>query len=775
MLLRPARCKDVPRKGRCIVTAQPVIRLRLLGRFSAVVDGSSPVPLRIASKKGIGLLAYLALHPEHTASREKLATLLWGDRPDQQARLNLRQCILTLRNSLPSDSRDLFVLEGDAVGLRMELLSIDALEFRDLIRSNALDELERAVSLYSAALLCELDIESEDFAVWLQTARERFEADFARVVEACIDQRDASGQGQLAIRAAERLITIDPLREDWQRLLLRTVARHQGSDTALARARTFAALLKKELGIDPEPATSTLIERIERGEIEHAKPEIERETMPQTVDQAAIAVEIPASTAIANHHASSRPEHHSAWRPQQSIERIEGKLLTRLHPAVATSLMVLTVLAACAGLLYFAGNHLVPIMTANNPAADTKANMASTLPERSAIVVLPFVSPAGNETTDIAEQVWNEVINRLSSVPNLKVISQLTSREYRQQPEDLAAIGDRLGVRYALHGRVRTESGRLYLDVELIDIATRLQVWSDRLEEDQADLTVASSILARRLGRSLQVEVINFQAAHPSGAPSPKAEIDRLVAKGWAAIVSGQSAETLAESEAAFTEALRRDPERLGAMLGLAAHYTIAAPLAPPAQHKLYMAEADRLLTRVIERRPDWSPPYFYRGQLLAMQGDPSAAIESFRKTIALNPSFASGYALIGRMLTELGQPDAALENIEHAKLLSPKDPALPAWDVFAGQAEIERGNDAAALQLIQHATAVQPNNPFFHASLAAVFALTGDQGNAEAQAARFRELTPNLSNEQRIAALTGRWQPRRFASAIRLALTEHQ
>ena len=107
------------------MTGQPVIRLRLFGRFSAVGDGVPPLPLRIASRKGIALLAYLALHPDHTASREKLATLLWGDRPDQQARLNLRQCMLSLRNALAPAANSLFILDGDAIGLRMELVSVD--------------------------------------------------------------------------------------------------------------------------------------------------------------------------------------------------------------------------------------------------------------------------------------------------------------------------------------------------------------------------------------------------------------------------------------------------------------------------------------------------------------------------------------------------------------------------------------------------------------------------------------------------------------------------
>jgi DNA-binding SARP family transcriptional activator len=65
------------------------ILLRVLGRFAVMVEGDPPSELRISSRKGQALLAYLAMHPDHSASREHLAALFWGDRRDEQARHNL--------------------------------------------------------------------------------------------------------------------------------------------------------------------------------------------------------------------------------------------------------------------------------------------------------------------------------------------------------------------------------------------------------------------------------------------------------------------------------------------------------------------------------------------------------------------------------------------------------------------------------------------------------------------------------------------------------------
>ena len=46
--------------------------------------------------KGRHCLLYLAMHPEHGASREHLAALFWGDRQDERARHSLRQCLVSL-------------------------------------------------------------------------------------------------------------------------------------------------------------------------------------------------------------------------------------------------------------------------------------------------------------------------------------------------------------------------------------------------------------------------------------------------------------------------------------------------------------------------------------------------------------------------------------------------------------------------------------------------------------------------------------------------------
>jgi DNA-binding SARP family transcriptional activator len=87
------------------------LTLALLGGFRASLASGAPVA--IPSKKAQALLAYLAAPPGQAHSREKLATLLWGDSGEEQARHSLRQTLFALRRALPESNRPILLQEGE--------------------------------------------------------------------------------------------------------------------------------------------------------------------------------------------------------------------------------------------------------------------------------------------------------------------------------------------------------------------------------------------------------------------------------------------------------------------------------------------------------------------------------------------------------------------------------------------------------------------------------------------------------------------------------------
>jgi adenylate cyclase len=95
-----------------------MLRLNIFGRFRAVDALGNEIPIK--SRKARALLAYLALPPGKPRSREQLATLLWSDRGDEQARGSLRQALSGLRRDLGDGPAVALRIADDAVALDPE-------------------------------------------------------------------------------------------------------------------------------------------------------------------------------------------------------------------------------------------------------------------------------------------------------------------------------------------------------------------------------------------------------------------------------------------------------------------------------------------------------------------------------------------------------------------------------------------------------------------------------------------------------------------------------
>jgi DNA-binding SARP family transcriptional activator len=233
------------------------------------------------------------------ATREQLATLLWGNSSDPQARQSLRQALLLLRKDL--QSADIVDAGTDVIRLQPGRVAVDALDFEALSASGRFEGLERAVGLVQGEFMAGFALAEEPFEDWLRQRRRHFETAGTGAFESFALQRDLTGRGPEAIATVERLLAFDPLREDWQRLALKLYARHCGQGEALAQAKAFTDLLQRELDVEPEP--QTLIEEIKQGafapppavlKAPAAEPNVISPPVPATPAQAEAKIEDPA-------------------------------------------------------------------------------------------------------------------------------------------------------------------------------------------------------------------------------------------------------------------------------------------------------------------------------------------------------------------------------------------------------------------------------------------------------------------------------------------------
>jgi DNA-binding SARP family transcriptional activator len=147
-------------------------KLRLLGGFTLLHEDVRE--LAAPGRKAQALLAYLALNADRVHAREKLATLFWGDRYEDQARHSLRQAVLTLRKTLEDADSEILVSENGGLRLDSQAISVDAPEFERLAAGDGIETLSGAAALYTGELLDGLNVRSEGFDDWVAGERTRF-------------------------------------------------------------------------------------------------------------------------------------------------------------------------------------------------------------------------------------------------------------------------------------------------------------------------------------------------------------------------------------------------------------------------------------------------------------------------------------------------------------------------------------------------------------------------------------------------------------------------
>jgi len=236
------------------------LQIRLLGPME--VAGPDGVLLAIPLRKARLLLAFLAVNAGRSESRERLASLFWSDRSDEQARASLRQALATLRAAIGEIGSDLIRFTTGGVRCAAEGLITDVGEFERAARSMDLEGVGPLSTRYRGELLAGEIIREPLFADWLSAERERTKALATSVIQKLCDALLSKGDANAAIDAGHSLMHVDPLREDSHRLLIRALAQSGDRSGALSQYLRLCRTLERELGVTPDAETESLIRQI---------------------------------------------------------------------------------------------------------------------------------------------------------------------------------------------------------------------------------------------------------------------------------------------------------------------------------------------------------------------------------------------------------------------------------------------------------------------------------------------------------------------------------
>src|SRR5262245_20015017 len=195
--------------------------LQLFGGFRAKLEPGSLV--RMPTRKSEALVAYLAVPLGQPHPRDKLASLLWGELPEAQARASLRQELFRLRRAMGSIDMDRAYLASDADGIALDpaAVKVDVAVFEQAVATASPEDLARAAALYQGDLLAGLAVAETPFEEWLVAERERLRELAVQALAHLLAHQRASGHPEAAVQTALQLAVLDPLQEVIHRTLMR--------------------------------------------------------------------------------------------------------------------------------------------------------------------------------------------------------------------------------------------------------------------------------------------------------------------------------------------------------------------------------------------------------------------------------------------------------------------------------------------------------------------------------------------------------------------------
>jgi predicted ATPase/DNA-binding SARP family transcriptional activator len=262
------------------------LALYLLGPPELKLDNE---PVIVDRRKTMALLAYLAVQRGlHT--RDFLSAFLWPEYEQSKAFMNLRH---TLWETQQAIGAGWIIAHRDAIGLipgvdsatgreiwldvvQFELLLAECRLQNDVSKRIAL--LTEGVGLYRNHFLTGFSLkDAPGFNEWTFARSEDLRHQLAGALTMLSDDLCSLGQAETAIPHAQRLVALDPLNEASHCWLMKIYVEAGQYNAALKQYQACEKILRRELGVDPQPETRALYKQIRRGEIKPARPPKQKE------------------------------------------------------------------------------------------------------------------------------------------------------------------------------------------------------------------------------------------------------------------------------------------------------------------------------------------------------------------------------------------------------------------------------------------------------------------------------------------------------------------
>jgi serine/threonine protein kinase len=337
------------------------------------------------------------------------------------------------------------------------------------------------------------------------------------------------------------------------------------------------------------------------------------------------------------------------------------------------------------------------------------------------VAVLPFVNAGGDPSMEyLSDGITEGIIDRLSGLPNVKVISRTSAFRYKQRDIEPQKVAKELGVDALVTGRVVQHGDVLSVSAELVDAREDKQLWGEQYSRKLADIGSVQQEIATAVSGNLRVRLTSEERTRLNKSSATNPDAYQLYLKGR--YRANQATEAgLRKGIEYFQQAIDQDPGYALAYAGLADTYSALGGgyiYLPPTdtfpKAKAAALKALQLDDTLAEAHAALAYAEFF-------DWDWPSAEREFKRAIELNPNSALSHDRYAECLKTRLRFN---ESVAEAKRAQELDPLSPEIVYQLGNVYLMARRYDESIAEFQKALDLDPNLPVVRASLAWAYAV---------------------------------------------------
>jgi serine/threonine-protein kinase len=295
------------------------------------------------------------------------------------------------------------------------------------------------------------------------------------------------------------------------------------------------------------------------------------------------------------------------------------------------------------------------------------------------VAILPFVNDSKDPNAEyLSDGITESIINSLSQLPNLKVMSRNAAFRFKGSNLDPVEAGRNLNVGAVLTGRLVKLDDRFVIKTELIKVADGSQLWGDEYKGSLADIFSVQEEVSKKISQSLRLRLTGEDEEKLAKRYTHDAEAYQLYLKGryfW----NRRNEEGFRNGIDYFKRAEEKDPTFALAFSGLADSYALLCDIGVvrPLDE---MPKAKAAAEKAVDADPTLAEAFTSRAFVrLAYDWDWLGAQNDFQQALKLNPKYPTAHQWYASYLMQMGKFSLAKAEIEQAHNLDPLSPIISA------------------------------------------------------------------------------------------------